>query len=88
MFLLRKDLIFGVEARLPIAIILGYSGYQHQVMTLMQNLSQTTRAYVVNANGLTNFICSLDIEKILRDADKADQLERARKYQVIDMKLI
>ena len=32
---LRKELIFGFEARLPIAIVIGFSGHRHQVMPLM-----------------------------------------------------
>ena len=32
---LKKGLIFGLEARLPIGIILGYFAYRHQVMPLM-----------------------------------------------------
>ena len=78
---LRKELIFGIEARPPIALILGFSGYSHQVMPLTQKLQHATRAYVINANGLSNFICSSDIAKILKDADEAGQLERAKKYQ-------
>ena len=29
---LKKDLIFGIEARLPIGVILGFNGFHHQVM--------------------------------------------------------
>ena len=32
---LRKQLIFGMESRLPIAMILGYAGYRHQVIPKM-----------------------------------------------------
>ena len=82
---LRRDLIFGVEARLPIANILSYSGYQHQVMPLMQNISHTTRVYVINANGLPGFVQTFDIAKHLKAADEAGQLKRARMYQLINM---
>ena len=44
---LRKELIFGIEARPPIALILGFSGYSHQVMPLTQKLQHATRAYVI-----------------------------------------
>ena len=71
---LKKGLIFGLEARLPIGIILGFFGYQHQVMRLMQCLSHGTRAYIVNANGLTGFVIEFDIIRFLREADGAGQL--------------
>ena len=32
---LRKDLIFGIKSRLSTAMILGFSGYSHQVMPKM-----------------------------------------------------
>ena len=32
---LRKNLIFGMDSRLPIAMILGYAGYRHQVVPKM-----------------------------------------------------
>ena len=53
---LRKTLIFGIEARLPIGLILGFYGYRHEVMHLMQNLSHGTRAYIYNAEGLPGFV--------------------------------
>ena len=58
---LKKGLIFGLEARPPIGIVLGFFGYQHQVMKMMQCLSHGTRAYIVNADGLPGFVLELDI---------------------------
>ena len=46
---LKKGLIFGLNARLPIGVILGYVGYAHDVMPLMQSISHETRAFIVNA---------------------------------------
>ena len=71
---LKKGLIFGLEARPPIGIILGFFGYQHQVMELMQCLSHGTRAYIVNADGLLGFVLEFDIIPFLRKADEAGQL--------------
>ena len=68
---LKKGLIFGLEARPAIGIILGFYGYQHQVMKLMQCLSHETRAYVINADGLPGFVLKFDIASFLRKADKA-----------------
>ena len=71
---LKKGLIFGLEARPPIGIVLGFYGYQPQVMKLMQCLSHGTRAYIVNADGLPGFVLELDIIRFLREADEAGQL--------------
>ena len=32
---LRKELIFGLKARLPIAIVLGFTDYRHKLMPSM-----------------------------------------------------
>ena len=85
---LKKNLIFGIEARLPIGIILGFYGFRHQVMQLMQCLSHGTRAYIVNADGLPGFVLKFDIIPFLREADEAGQLENAKKYQVIDLSTV
>ena len=53
---LKKDLIFGIGARLPIGIVLGFCGYRHQVMKMMQGFSHGTRAYIINAGGLPGFV--------------------------------
>ena len=53
---LKKSLIFGLESRLPIGIILGFVGYRHTVIALMQTISHGTRAFIINANALPGFI--------------------------------
>ena len=53
---LKKGLIFGLQARLPIGIILGFTGFRYEVYQIMQTLSHSTRAYIVNANGLNGFL--------------------------------
>ena len=63
---LRKDLIFGLEARPPIGIILGFVGYRNQVLPLMQGLSHGTRAFIVNAGGLPGFLSPFDVIKHLK----------------------
>ena len=68
-------------------MILSFSGHRHQVMPLMQNLSHTTRAFIINANTLPGFIQS-DIFRLLKQADEAGQLQTAKKYQLIDMSII
>ena len=85
---LKKGLILGLKARLPIGIISKFVGHRHKVMTLMQTLSHTTRAYITNAEGLPGFLVPIDIIKLLNDADKVGQLEHVKKWRVIDMSLI
>ena len=77
---LKKQLIFGLDARLPIALIIGFMGYRHEVVPLMQTISHSTRAYLVNANGLRGFVDDLDIMKVLKKADSKKQLDRQRKW--------
>ena len=82
---LKKDFILGLKGRLPIALILGFSGYRSQVLPLLQSLSHTFRAYICNANGLPGFVFRFDIIKFLKAADEACQLEYAKKWQFIDL---
>ena len=63
---LKKDLILGLKARPSIGITLGFAGYCNQVLPLMQGLSHGTRAYIVNADGLPNFVKPVDIIKYLK----------------------
>ena len=85
-------MIFGIEARPPIGMILGFYGFCHQVMKLMQRLSHRTRAYIVNAEGLPGFVLKyqfdIDIITFLYKADEAGQLEHARLYQNIDLSIV
>ena len=75
---LKKSLIFGLPARLPAAVILGFLGWRHEVMAIMQNLSHQTRAYICNADALLGFVDQIDILKVLKDADKKGLLSRAK----------
>ena len=68
---LKKGLIFGLQARLAIGIILGFAAYGDEVLQLMQTLSHSTRAYIINANGLKGFVKSNDIKKYLQAADES-----------------
>ena len=85
---LKKCLVFGLGARLPIGLVLGFTGFSHEVLQIKQTISHSTRAYLCNANGLQGFILKLDILKMLTDAEKNEQLERITKYQTIDLSKI
>ena len=43
---------------------------------------------MINANGLPGFIQSFDIVKLLEDAEKADQLKLAKRYQEIYIRTV
>ena len=66
---LKKGLIFGIDARLPLAIIAGQIGYKHEVRCLMQNISHSTRAYMVNVDGLKNFLNTRTFQEAKLNAD-------------------
>ena len=49
-------------------------------MPLMQILSHSTRAFVVNAKGLSGFVYKFEVMRFLRIADKRGLLENAKKH--------
>ena len=85
---LKRRLVFGVESRLPIGIMLGFAGYRHEILPLMQILSHETRAYICNANGLPGFISELSLIETLNGALQFGHLQQAKKCQVLDLKII
>ena len=54
-------------------------------MPIMQSLSHTTRAYIINADGLRGFIFEVEIIKLLKEADQKGILDHAKMWQVIDL---
>ena len=85
---LKKDLVLGLGARLPIAEILRFSGYCDEVPNLIQNLSHGTRAYLVNAGSLSNFLPERDIIGILKGSDKKGKLEHEKRWQELDLEVL
>ena len=69
-----------MSARPPIAHIMSYYGYSDEVMQLMKTLAHATWAYIINANGLHGFVIQVPLIKILKDADKEDKFQQARKW--------
>ena len=69
---------------MPIATILGYLDFRFYVIPILQRLSHSTRAYIVNADGLPGFF-TLDIFNILKNADEKGQLKYARKSKAFDI---
>ena len=81
---LEKSLILGLGSRPSIGIVLGFYGYWHEVMGLMQVLSHSTRAYILNpdANYLRGFLHKHDksILDILDDSHLRGKLDYIKKY--------
>ena len=77
---LKKCLVFRLHARLPIGIILGFVGFRHEVLCLMQAISHSTRAFVWNADGLQGFIDRFDIIKLLKRADRDGTLAQVTEW--------
>ena len=77
---LEKGLIFGLSARPPIAMILGFIDFQHEVLPILQTVSHETRAYTINADGLKSFIQEFEITKFIQSAEANGLLEDARKW--------
>ena len=82
---LKKCLIFGLESRVAIAVILSFYGYKEIVIDLLMELSHSTWAYIVNSDGLPGFLVAFDIIEHLKYADRKGLLEHARRWHVIDM---
>ena len=53
---LKKNNPFNLESRLGIAKVFQYFGWSWQVADFMQDCSNRTRAYFVNANRLKGFL--------------------------------
>ena len=81
-----KGVVLGLESNLAIGTFLGFVGYRHVAIELMQTLSHSTRAYIVKEDGLKGFVKRMDIVKILNDADLSGKLDEVKKWQVIDFK--
>ena len=65
---MKKGLVFGFRARLPIAKILSFTGHRHEVLEMMQLVSNGTRAYIWNSDGDKGFVKRLDIMEVLKQA--------------------
>ena len=74
---LKQCLILGLQARPPIAKILSFLGYSYKVYELLQTLSHSTRASILNAKGLQNFLVKFDVYPLVENAFNAGQLENA-----------
>ena len=75
----------GITARTSTAIILSYFGFSIEVLSLMQELSHKTRAYIWNADGLPGFLITADLIQVLTVLDAKGELENVTRYQ--DIKL-
>ena len=65
----KKSLPFvNLQAREATAIILGFLGYRHHVLPLLQVLSHKSRALIWKANGLPGFVEQFNVINAVREA--------------------
>ena len=74
---LKRNLIFGIQARPAIGMILSFFGYSYDVFELLQTLSHSTRAFIFNAKGLKGFLVNFDLWELLNDAYESGKLQQA-----------
>lgn len=73
--------MFGVKSRLANALILRFVSYrEEEVYALMQTISHSTRAFIVNSNGLPGFLLPFNIVNHLKAVEEAGNLEHAKKW--------
>ena len=82
---LKRELVFGLKSRLPIAIILGFVGFRDEVLPMMQYLSHGTRAYIWNEDGLKGFVQRIDILVIEQKYAKTKEYQETTKWQVVNL---
>ena len=56
---LKKALVFDIQARLPIGIVLRFAGFKNEMVPMLQSISHVTRAYIINADGLNGFLIGI-----------------------------
>ena len=79
-----KDL----QSRVCTATILQYTGYQQQIILLLQKLSHKSRAYIFNANGLQGFLIKEDYLSVLKSAHADGLWERVTRWHRADFSFI
>ena len=85
---LKHKLIFGLEARLPIAEVLSFLGYEDEVLPVLQQLSHGTRAYVWNAGGLKGFLVVSAIQGVLRKAFLSGEIQKVTEFQEVNVQAL
>ena len=84
----RLVLPFGsLQARAPIGTVFGFFGYSHEVHDLLSTLSHSTRAFIVNAEGLRGFV-KLSIVSVLRSAELSGDLIKATRFMYVDIESV
>ena len=79
-----KSLPFkDLPAREPTAKIMGFIGYRHTVLPLLQTLSHKSRAFIFKANGLPGFVEQFNPINSLRLARANGEIDWILKWQFI-----
>ena len=73
----------GIQARGPTAIILSFVSYKHDTIPILQHLSQGSRAYIHNADGLKGFLVEFNLIDFLKKSEKV-----SNKWQNVDFRVL
>ena len=84
----RAGLPFALKTRHGIATVIAFYGDSEEVGGFMQAASNSTRAYFVNANGLSGFVLPFSISKYLKRAKEQNQISELTKHQQIDIEAL
>ena len=66
----KHALVFGLNSRVSIALVLAFFGYRATVIPLMQTINHGTRGFIWNSDGLQGFVERFDIINFLRKTEK------------------
>ena len=73
MELLKVLLIKGLESRNVMGTILSYVDHSDEVISLMQRISHSSRAYIWNADALQGYLVKQNVIKILEKIENNKQ---------------
>ena len=75
----------GVNAREAMATIWSFVGWKHEIIEILQKLSQRSRAYLYNANGLRGFALEMRVMRVVKKLAAKNLLDEISKWQCINL---